>query len=308
MFFSKIRGTRLKRSETKETAHFYFLMSQQESVSAVSSGGGNTNNPTARLRSVTMTVNNYTPEEESQMSQLAQRSKEYCIGKEVSSTGTPHLQAYFHFKNQIRFSTLKKMFPRAHIEKARGSAQDNLRYCSKDGDFQTNIIKKWTIEEMKELVRAEYTNVVWRPWQQDVLDILAAPVCPRTIHWVFESSGNTGKSYLCKFLCLEPSTVLCSGKSSDILHAVAKAIEAGLLPRVVLFDIPRVSQEYVSFQALESLKNGCAMSGKYEGTQILIPSPHIICFSNSMPSLEKLSKDRWMIYEIKHNTLYEKLI
>lgn len=241
------------------------------------------------------------------MSQLSTGSKYWVIGKEVGEQGTPHLQCYFNFKNQKRFSTLKKAVPRAHWEKARGTVQENLKYCSKDGDFTTNIEKKWTLDEMKELVRAEYKDVVWKEWQQDILNIVAEVPDSRTIHWIFEREGNTGKSFLTKYLILEHGAIACSGKSADILHAVAKAVEAGVLPRVIIFDVPRVSMEYVSFQAVESLKNGCAHSGKYEGTQLLIPHPHIICFANEKPNISKLSKDRWTIQEIKNNQLFLQL-
>lgn len=275
---------------------------------SVSSGRGNTNNPTARCRQWCMTVNNWTEDDLAQVTQLAQRSKQYIVGKEVGSDGTPHLQCYFQFKSQMRFRTLKDAVPRAHIEKAKGSAQDNRRYCSKEGDFATNIPVRYTQEEIKELVRREYDNVQWRSWQQDVLDLIAEDSSSRTIYWIFEPAGNTGKSFLTKYLVLEESTVLCSGKAGDILHAISKAITVGILPTLVIFDVPRVSAEFISFQAIEAIKNGCAFSGKYEGCQIVMPSPTLLCFANIMPPIEKLSKDRWQIYEIKNNILYEKLI
>jgi hypothetical protein len=244
----------------------------------------------------------------SRLSLLSTRAKQWIIGKEVGDNGTPHLQCYFQFPNQTRFTTLKRAIPNGHWEKAKGTAQQNYTYCSKDGDFTTNMTKKWTLEEMKDLVRSEYKDVIWRPWQQTVLDDLVGDRSSRTIHWIFERAGNTGKSYLTKYLVLEHSAILCSGKSNDILHAVAKAAEAGVLPRLIIFDVPRVSQQFVSFTALELLKNGCCHSGKYEGTQLLFPNPALICFANDMPDINKLSKDRWRIYEIIDTALFSKPI
>lgn len=285
------------------------LKESQESQS-VSGRGGNTKTPRpshTRGRSWCLTVNNYTDEHLSQLSLLSSRARQWVIGKEVGDQGTPHLQCYFQFRNQTRFTTLKKAVPTGHWEKAKGTPQQNYNYCVKDGDFTTNMTKKWTLDEMKELVRAEYKNVVWKPWQKDVLDLVATNTKDsRAIYWIYESAGNTGKSYLTKYLLLENSAVLCSGKSTDILHGVAKTIETGILPRLIIFDVPRVSQEYVSYQALELLKNGCAFSGKYESTQLVFPSPTVICFANAPPIREKLSLDRWIIYVIKDNNLYEK--
>lgn len=243
----------------------------------------------------------------SQVSQLSTRSRFWIIAKEVGESGTPHLQCYFQFKNQTRFSTLKRAVPGGHWEKAKGTMQQNFAYCSKDGDYTSNIIPKLSPEDMKNLVRAEYKDVTWRPWQKDVIDLIAESPDSRTIYWIYEPTGNTGKSYLAKYLVLEHSAILVQGKGADILHAVAKTIESGVLPNLIIFDVPRVSQDFISYQAIESLKNGCASSGKYEGCQIMIPHPHILCFSNSMPKLENLSRDRWCVYIIQDNQLYEKL-
>lgn len=274
---------------------------------SVSGPGGNTRTPGPRSRQWCLTLNNWTEQEKSRLSHLSTRSKWWIIAKEVGENGTPHLQCFFQFKNQVRFSTIKKACPRGHWEKARGTMRQNFAYCSKDNDYESNIIPKLSSDDLKNLVRSEYKDVHWRPWQKDVIDLIDAPVDSRTIFWIYESTGNTGKSFLAKYLVLEHSAVLVQGKGTDILHAVAKTIESGVLPRLIIFDVPRVSQDFISYQALESLKNGCASSGKYEGCQILIPHPHILCFSNSMPKLEKLSRDRWVIYVIKDNQLYEKL-
>lgn len=56
------------------------------------------------------------------------------VGREKGEQGTPHLQGFCHFKARKRLTALKKIFPRAHWEKARGSDKDNEAYCSKEGD------------------------------------------------------------------------------------------------------------------------------------------------------------------------------
>lgn len=57
-------------------------------------------------------------------------------GREVGETGTPHLQGYLQLSRKQRFVYVKKAVDdRAHLEVARGSAQQASDYCKKDGDF-----------------------------------------------------------------------------------------------------------------------------------------------------------------------------
>jgi len=69
--------------------------------------------------------------------------EEYCVygvyAKEIGEGGTPHLQGYFELKNKTTITGLKKKFtPKAHLEIAHGTADENTAYCvgpyeSKDG-------------------------------------------------------------------------------------------------------------------------------------------------------------------------------
>ncbi len=63
---------------------------------------------------------------------------EYIVlGREVSETGTPHLQGYCVFKNRKRLTGAKKVWPRAHLEiKSKHSTyEEAITYCQKDGDW-----------------------------------------------------------------------------------------------------------------------------------------------------------------------------
>lgn len=53
------------------------------------------------------------------------------LGFEIGSSGTEHIQGYIHFKESLTERTVRKLFPRGHVEPARGSADANDRYSGK---------------------------------------------------------------------------------------------------------------------------------------------------------------------------------
>lgn len=220
---------------------------------------------------------------------------------------TDHVQGYVSFKNQRTFTAVKNFLPRAHWEKAKGTERDNYKYCSKEGNFVTNIVPKQTREDIVDLVRQSYANVVWREWQQSLLTMVDSPVDPRAITWVYETTGHVGKTFLAKFLAMRKGTVICQGKGADVFNQVNASIESGTCPKLVLVDVPRVSIDFLSYNAMECLKNGMLYSGKYEGGVCIFPSPHVFCFANEPPAYHKMSQDRWNVFKIVDNKLVSDL-
>lgn len=81
-------------------------------------------------------MNNYTEYEYDAITRYCSSAKYAIVGKEVGANGTPHLQGYVAFTNARSFKSIKEgLGDRAHIERARGSGDDNRKYCSKDGDY-----------------------------------------------------------------------------------------------------------------------------------------------------------------------------
>ena len=58
------------------------------------------------------------------------------MADEIAETGTKHTHLFIYSESPIRFNTLKKLFPIAHIEKAYGSVQDNREYIKKEGRWK----------------------------------------------------------------------------------------------------------------------------------------------------------------------------
>lgn len=87
-----------------------------------------------------MTLNNWSEDEYSAIKSYIATRQFWIIGKEIGKkNNVPHLQIYFESKTAIRFSTIKNLNNRLHIEKAKGNLEQNYNYCSKDNNFETNI-------------------------------------------------------------------------------------------------------------------------------------------------------------------------
>jgi len=85
-------------------------------------------------RGVCLTLSNYTPQEHAYILTQAQtKSVRYAIvSPEVApTTGTPHLQMYFYFKNEKSLDAIKKFLhcERVHIERQLGTHQQASDYC-----------------------------------------------------------------------------------------------------------------------------------------------------------------------------------
>lgn len=77
-----------------------------------------------------MTLNNY---DQIDICTVTTSDALYSIlGRETGASGTPHLQGYLYFKTPVRLSKLKKLLPKAHWEAAKGTAAQNIAYCSKE--------------------------------------------------------------------------------------------------------------------------------------------------------------------------------
>lgn len=145
--------------------------------------------------------------------------------------------------------------------------------------------------ETKKL-KLEFENVQLRPFQKMCMDILNGPVCNRSVYWFWDHQGNTGKTWFSKYLvAMHDAIRLENGKSADLKYAYTGQ-------RIVIFDFSRSTMDRINYEAIEAIKNGLVFSGKYESTAKIHSIPHVLCFANCEPELQKLSMDRWKVHSI----------
>lgn len=95
-------------------------------------------------RSWCFTLNNPTPNEATTLplpngdSWPHQKLLVYQL--ERGERGTPHIQGYVQFDCQRSLASVKRLLPRAHWEVAKGTPQQNLAYCTKEGRLLEPVI------------------------------------------------------------------------------------------------------------------------------------------------------------------------
>jgi hypothetical protein len=93
-------------------------------------------------RNYCFTINNYTDDDIDCLGNL--QCRYMVFGMEVGAEGTPHLQGYLEMSKVVKFETMKKLLPRAHIEARKGPREKARDYCMKDGIY--NEKGEWAIQ------------------------------------------------------------------------------------------------------------------------------------------------------------------
>ena len=268
-------------------------------------GVGNTKATPIRSRTWMMTWNNYTEEElEEFLNWTKKNCIDFAINEETGENGTEHLQIYIEFQNARTFSSLKKKWNKPHIEQCY-KPDKAKKYCMKD---DTKTGKTYTPDPTPS-IKDPLEGLELRDWQRELLDILEQEPDNRTIIWIYDLYGNSGKTSLAKHLCIKytDEVLYLSGGPANCKFAVTsflhnkkggKWYRNQRRLRIALFDYTRSQDDKVSYQALEEIKNGIFCNTKYECMQVLYDCPHVVIFANFEPEMSKLSEDRWKIIDI----------
>lgn len=96
--------------------------------------GSNFQNEMQRSRAFVFTWNNYPDDHADILDALDARY--HCYGNEVApTTGTLHLQGYLYFKHARSVTGIRSALPGVHVEVAKGTPDQAITYCKKEGSF-----------------------------------------------------------------------------------------------------------------------------------------------------------------------------
>lgn len=288
----------------------------------------------SRAKHWCFTLNNFVEDDVQFITDNSEYYEYVIFGREVSSSGTPHLQGFVTFPNRVRRNVCVEKLGQAHFTVAR-NVEQSINYCKKDGDFveigtrpepkgSRNDLDAFKAavqggcHDMKKL-REDFSEVVakypkfttdylqdhlptkivecfpLRPWQASLYDSLKRPPDNRTIQFIVDPKGNAGKSWFGHYYCFMHS-------NAQVLLPGKKAdMSYALDPliRVLFVDAPRSKQgEFIQYDFLEDIKNGFVFSSKYESRVKTLRPCHVVVFMNEPPDMNKLSADRYNIITV----------
>ena len=195
--------------------------------------------------------------------------------------------------------------------------QDNQDYLNKIelGKQISIIIGKGVVKEeslsrsrkealdlyRKQIPIRNMEQVELRPWQEQLM-VVAIPT-EREVIWIQGVRGNEGKTWFQNYLAsfyghARVVRLNLKMKTANVLHALTKRPLS--TTDIFLFNEPRaVNNEACNYSILESIKDGTAVSSKYNNDIVTFKVPNVvIVFSNCIPQMNQLSRDRWCIFRI----------
>lgn len=271
------------------------VMSETQSDSPKITGSGNTCSSPARSRAWFFTWNGYKPEDITHLTQVLENEK-YVFQEELGESGNRHLQGCCYMKSQRTFAQMKKLFgDTPHLEKCIDWPAA-VKYCCKSETRNGVMYSKGVVVEtpLNDVVARFGPNAL----QRRILDVVQAAPDDRSILWVYDKDGGGGKTTLARHLCITRKALYVSGKATDVKFAVANVIDGGGLVDIVIYGLTRSMEEYMSYEAIEAVKDGIFFCGKYESKMVVFNSPHVIVMANCLPDFDKLSRDRWKVIEV----------
>lgn len=235
------------------------------------------------------------------------RTLKWAFQIEEGKDGVIHIQGFIGgpnamWRNSV-LSTLTCFSVKPWLKTCNGNPTAYIRYCMKE---DTRVAGPWKNGVDMPVQPAHITDVkdpleLVAPyaWQSSILSKLAEEPDDRTVIWVRDAQGGAGKTALCKHLVLKHNALMVGGRVQDATYALAQYKEQKKpMPKIVIFNFTRSQEQSVSYQAIEAIKDGLFFSGKYESGMVCMDPPHLVCFANFAPEMNRLSIDRWKLFNI----------
>lgn len=235
---------------------------------------------------------------------LEDYAKKWVFQEEKADGGFKHYQCRMSLKKKRRcgeivgvirdaglFKNGFKILPTANVNK------NDFTYVSKK-DTRVNGPWAYNDEKARYIPRQIREIQELRPWQKWIVD--GADIWDtRTINFLYCPGGNIGKSTLvgyCRAFGIGRVIPMCKNYL-DIMRMVH-----GLpTSRMYMIDMPRaIKKENLGdfWSGIETVKDGYAYDDRYKFQEKVFDCPNIWVFSNTLPDMSAMSRDRWCLWRV----------
>lgn len=186
-----------------------------------------------------------------------------------------------------------KLFPSLSSAQKKATLNDDYKMLYQLDKYKGMIQSYYNSLPMPKM---EWFHATFYPWQQSLLDIVNSPADSRTIIFILDYKGHSGKTDIYKYLIGKYNAFALSSdeKSTNLLYDME--------PLIVL-DCPRISKNIIAYPYLEQMKDGYITSTKYMAIRkFRKENAHVIVFMNDWPDHNALSVDRYKIFYVTPET------
>ena len=229
-------------------------------------------------------------------------AKKYCFQKEKGDTGYIHYQGRLSLiKKRRKFEAIKLFVcaphyfePTCNPEFIRGDAFYQMK---KDTAISAPFTDR---DEIKILTPQLNLFLSWglRPYQERIINE-SQIFDMRKINLIWDTTGNCGKSILSEYMEYK-------GLSEEVppfrlMDDIFQWVATRPIKKSYIVDMPRgMKKDRLGdfYSGIEVIKNGVAYDKRNRATKVRFARPRIFVFTNCLPNLSLMSKDRWVIWKI----------
>lgn len=234
--------------------------------------------------------------------------KKYVFQKEKGDTGYIHWQGRFSLIKKRNKSSILKLFtigkPNYLEPTVKENHQESFFYALKEDTRIEGPYCDPSHEKVGMYMPKQYRDIVLYAWQ---LIVIASRLIfdSRGIDVIYDPDGNNGKSTVAAI-----AELLYGAIDMPTLYDFEKLVFLACnicmgtnnhSPGLMFFDMPRActkSQLNGFYSAIEQIKKGKLFDTRNHYKQFWIDSPRIWVFTNEMPDISLLSRDRWRFWVI----------
>lgn len=211
----------------------------------------------------------------------------WILARETGKNGYEHYQFRFQtsqFDGDEGFKLLKEWFSKAHFEKG----SDEWEYERKEGRYFTGNDNPATIQQRYGKLRSE---------QQRVLALLEETNDREIVLWL-DRRGCSGKSWLCGAL-YERRVGFYVPPFVENIKGIIQFVASGYGGEpIIVIDLPRaIKWTNDLYAGIEAIKDGLVADSRYSARTRNIRGVKVLVLANTAPKLDRLSADRWLVYE-----------